>query len=106
MCSYYDPIPRDRQAEHVSGLEEVYLPEDRQAMTELIQGLSRPVIHYKILAAGRNEPEEAFAYAARSMRETDAVCVGIYTRGNPHMLEQDVDLLARSIPSAAAARHP
>ena len=97
MCSYYDPIPRDKRAEHVCGTEEVYLPEDRQAMTELIRGLSRPVIHYKILAAGRNEPEEAFAYAARSMRDTDAVCVGVYAKDNPRMIEQDVELLARSI---------
>jgi hypothetical protein len=103
MCSYYDPIPRDKRAEHVSGTEEQYLPEDRRAMTGLIQGLSRPVMHYKILAAGRNEPEEAFAYAARSMRDTDAVCVGIYTQENPHMLEQDVELLVRSIPVAAEA---
>lgn len=101
MCSYYDPIPRDKRAEHVSGMEEQYLPEDRRAMTGLIQGLSRPVIHYKILAAGRNEPEEAFAYTARSMRDTDAVCVGIYTQENPHMLEQDVELLAQSIPVPA-----
>jgi hypothetical protein len=102
MCSYYDPIPRDKRAEHVSGQEEQYLPEDRQAMTELIQGLSRPAIHYKVLAAGRNQPEEAFAYTARSMRDTDAVCVGIYTKDNPHMLEQDVELLARSIKIASA----
>jgi hypothetical protein len=101
MCSYYDPIPRDRRAEHVSGTEEQYLPEDRRGMTELIQGLSRPVIHYKIMAAGRNEPEEAFATAARSMRATDAVCVGVYTQDDPHMLEQGVELLARSLPAAA-----
>ena len=97
MCSYYDPIPRDRRAEHVSGTEEQYLPGDRRAMTGLIQRLSRPVIHYKVLAAGRNEPEEAFAYAARSMRDTDAVCVGVYTQENPRMLEQDVELLARGM---------
>jgi hypothetical protein len=104
MCSYYDPIPRERRAEHVSGTEEEYLPEDRRTMTELIQRLSRPVIHYKILAAGRNEPDEAFAYVARSMRDTDAVCVGIYTHENPHMLEQDVELLARSISVADEVR--
>ena len=103
MCSYYDPIPRDKRAEHVSGMEEQYLREDRRAMTELIRGLSRPVIHYKILAAGRNKPEEAFAYAARSMRDTDAVCVGIHTEENPHMLEQDVELLARSTSMAVGA---
>jgi hypothetical protein len=98
MCSYYDSAPRDKRAEHVSGMEERFLPDDRRVMTELIQELSKPVIHYKVLAAGRNEPEEAFAFVTRSMRESDAVCVGVYTQENPRMLEQDVELLARGLP--------
>lgn len=98
MCSYYDSAPRDKRAEHVSGMEEQFLLHDRRVMTELIQTLSRPVIHYKVLAAGRNDPEKAFAYVAKSLRDTDAVCVGVYDKDNPHMLEQDVELLARFIP--------
>ena len=70
-------------------------------MTGLIQGLSRPVIHYKIMAAGRNEPEEAFATAARNMRDSDAVCVGVYTQDDPYMLKQGVALLMRNLPVAA-----
>ncbi len=58
-------------------------PGDREKMTALIRNLSRPVIHYKIMAAGRNDPREAFAYAARAMRPTDAVCVGVYPAAPP-----------------------
>jgi hypothetical protein len=66
-------------------------------MTELIQGLSKPVIHYKVMAAGRNDPAEALQYVARSMRPTDAVRVGIFTKHKPDMLKEDVTLLERGL---------
>jgi len=97
MCCYYNPIPRKDQAEHVHGYNEAYLEEDRRAMTELIQKLSKPVIHYKIMAAGRNDPAEAFAFAASKMRANDAVCVGIYDGEDPDMLKKDVDLLLANL---------
>jgi len=66
-------------------------------MAELIQTLSKPAIHYKVLAAGRNDPAEAFKYVARKMRPVDAVCVGIYTADKPDMLAEDVELLERAL---------
>jgi hypothetical protein len=86
-----------RNAEHVSGADEAYLEEDRAAMMDVITTLPSPVIHYKIMAAGRNDPEQAFAFAARHMRPRDAVCVGVYTEGNPGMLRQNVDLLHKHL---------
>ena len=97
MCSYYNSAHRDERAEHVSGMKEWFLPEDRRLMTELIQTLARPVIHYKILAAGRTPPAEAFAWVARSMRPTDAVCVGVYTRDRPDMIAENIELLHTSL---------
>lgn len=97
MCSYYNSAHRDKSAERVSGLPEWFLEEDRTAMTALIQTLSRPVIHYKVMAAGRNDPAEALTYVARSMRTGDAVCVGVFTQDAPHMLSQDVQLLEKSM---------
>jgi len=93
MCCYYNPIPRDKNPEHISGTQEYYGDEDRQAMTDLISTLSHPVIHYKILAAGRNNPAAAFAFAASKMRPNDAVCVGVYPRDNPNMLRSNVEML-------------
>jgi hypothetical protein len=100
MCCYYNPIPRDKNPEHVSGTQEYYEDKDRRIMTDLIPTLSRPVIHYKILAAGRNDPAAAFAFAASKMRQNDAVCVGVYPKDDPNMLRSDVELLESCLVNA------
>jgi len=97
MCSYYNSAHRDQRAEHVSGMKEWFLEEDRRIMTATIQELSKPAIHYKVLAAGRNDPAEAFAVVARSLRPGDAVCVGVYPKDKPDMLREDVALFEKSL---------
>jgi hypothetical protein len=97
MCSYYNPSPRDERAEHVSDMPERYLDEDRRTMTGLIKTLSKPAVHYKIMAAGRNDAQEAFAYVARSLRARDAVCVGVFSQANSAMLQEDVELFERQL---------
>ena len=90
MCCYYNPTRRDENPEHVRGAAEKFREEDRRSMVELIRRLSKPVIHYKILAAGRNDPEEAFRFSARAMRREDLVCAGVFTRDRPDMLSVSV----------------
>lgn len=102
MCSYYNSAPRDKRAEHVAGMEERFEPEDRDIMVKLIRNLSKPVIHYKVMAAGRNDPEEAFAFVGKHLRPQDGVCVGIYTKDHPRMLEQDVELLEKYVQKTSA----
>jgi len=97
MCPYYNPSRRDEKAEHTSGVPERFRSEDRDIMVKVIQTLSKPVIHYKVLAAGRNNPKEAFAFVAQHLRSQDAVCVGIYTKDNPRLLEEDLELLEGSL---------
>jgi hypothetical protein len=97
LCCYYNPTPRDDRPEHVPGMREVYREEDRTAMTDLIPQLSHPVVHYKILAAGRNDPAQAFAFAASKMRLNDAVCVGVYPKDRPGMLKENASLLEESL---------
>ena len=103
MCSYYNPIPRVRNAEHVAGTDEQYLEADRDAMTALIPTLSRPAIHYKVLAAGRNDPAAAFARVAACLRPSDAVCVGVFPKDHRDMIREDAALLeaALGVPSLA-----
>jgi hypothetical protein len=96
MCAYYCSIPRDRTPEHITQ-DELFEPVCRERMAATIAHLSKPAIHYKIMAAGRNEPQEAFAYAARAMRPTDAVCVGIFTKHRPHELVEDVGYLKSAL---------
>jgi len=95
MVSYYNPSPRQDVPHHDPEAVERYAEEDRAERVALIQRLSRPVIHYKVLAAGRHNPAEALAYAAQHMRPFDAVCIGIYTRDNPNMLAEDLEILLR-----------
>lgn len=104
LCCYYNPERRDKRPAHDPEAPEVYLEEDRQAMTSLIQHLSRPVVHYKIMAAGRNDPKAAFAFAASKMRENDAVCVGIYPKDHPNMLQEDIELLEESLAAYAPVK--
>jgi hypothetical protein len=72
-------------------------------MAAAIQPLPMPAIHYKVLAAGRNHPHDAFTYAARTMRRNDAVCVGFFTKHLPTMIEEDIGLLAESLAATPAA---
>ena len=102
LCCYYNSAHRDERAEHVSGMKEWFLDEDRVAMVKLIQQLTRPVVHYKILAAGRNDPAQAFAYAAQHMRAGDAVCVGVGPADARQMVRDDVRLLEQSLAAVAA----
>jgi hypothetical protein len=97
LACYYNPSKRDEHAAHNPDAEERYLEEDRQEMTGLIQRLSRPVVHYKVLAAGRNDSKAAFTFAASKMRENDAVCVGVYPKDKPGMLAEDARLLEEAL---------
>lgn len=97
MASYYNPDDRTRQAHRNYDDEEYYGPEHREAMCALIQELPAPAIHYKILAAGRNDPREAFAYVADAYRPGDAVCVGIFTKEGRNMIQEDIDLLESAL---------
>ena len=97
MCSHYNPTYRDKSPEHMTVDDEVFDDADRERMTATIQQLSKPVIHYKILAGGRHDPKDAFAYTASKMRPTDAVCVGVYTKAKPDMIAEDLKLLKDSL---------
>ncbi|MHA1727838.1 MAG: hypothetical protein ACTSWY_03820 [Promethearchaeota archaeon] len=97
MCSYYNPTKRTANPKHDPTSTEYFNPKDREKMVNLIQTLNKPVIHYKILGAGRNEPKKAFKFVAQYLRPQDAVCVGIYTKNNPKMLEEDLKLFENAL---------
>jgi hypothetical protein len=97
MCCHYNPTPRANDPEHVHGAPEEYREEDREAMMRVIPTLAKPVIHYKIMAGGRNDPREALAFCGRHMRPQDMVCVGVFTGDNPRMLEDDARLFEENI---------
>ena len=78
MCSYYNPLRRDERADHVAGQVERYVAEDRDTMLALIKTLSRPAIHYKVMAAGRNDPVKALRWWGKTcVRMTRCAWVSI-----------------------------
>jgi hypothetical protein len=93
MCGYYDPTPRIGNPRHDPRANECFDPEDRDAMVEAIRGLSKPAYHFKVLAGGRTDPAEGFAFAAKHLRPQDTVVIGIYTKDKPTMMEEDIHLL-------------
>jgi hypothetical protein len=98
MCSYYCPTNRAAGPSTPDEAEERFAPEQREAMAAAIARIDKPVIHYKIFAAGRNDPAQAVRYAAAHMRPRDAVCIGVYTEDHPGMLQEDLALFEAALP--------
>ena len=97
LCSYYNPSSRRHSAAHDPAAHETFNPADRDRMVELIPTLSVPAIHYKILAAGRTAPREAFAFAASKMRPCDAACVGMFAGDNLDMPADNARMFAAAL---------
>ena len=57
-----------------------YSSAEREKAVATIKMLEKPVIAYKILAAGRLTASEGFEHAFNSIARKDGVCVGIYAQ--------------------------
>ncbi|MDE0553911.1 MAG: hypothetical protein OXI24_06840 [Candidatus Poribacteria bacterium] len=73
---------------------ELYLPNDRYTAFSAIQTIPTPIIAIKVLAAGRNEPREAFRLALENIKPTDAMAVGMYTEFQPDQIRQNAGTVA------------
>lgn len=60
--------------------------------TACIRRLPKPCIGYKIMAAGRVDPQMAFEYAYESIKPGDVVNVGMYRGDKDDMVEENVRL--------------
>ena len=74
---------------------ELYLPNDRDAAFVAIEAIPLPVIAIKVLAAGRNEPREAFQLALENIKPTDAMAVGMYTQFQSDQIHQNAVTVAK-----------
>ena len=74
------------------GHGEGYREEDRQRAVAAIRQIEKPVVAYKILAAGRLKAAEGFEFALRHLREKDGVCVGMYPKHHPEEVAENVAL--------------
>ena len=87
MASFYNLSRVPRESSAVTGRKaygtEVYEDEDRDRMCDMIRAVDKPVLAFKILAAGRKcgsqeQVAEAFRYAYGNIKPTDAVVVGLF----------------------------
>jgi hypothetical protein len=68
------------QCFHFVSRSEDYPAVERETAVATILKIDKPVIAYKILAAGRLPASEGFEYAFNRIRRKDGVCVGIYAQ--------------------------
>jgi len=99
MVCFYHPASR-MGVSGVKAEEGRYHPADREAAAALIREIPRPCLGYKALAAGRNEPRAALAYAFRAVKPGDAVCLGVYPKDDPGQLAADVALARAALGEA------
>jgi hypothetical protein len=66
-----------------------YSPAEREKAAATIALLKKPVIAYKILAAGRLSASEGFEYAFNHIKRKDGVCVGIYAQNAIDQIRQN-----------------
>ena len=74
---------------------DTYLNEDREKAIATIRQITKPMIGYKILAAGRLPPAEGFAFALKHLARKDGICVGVFPKVKADMLAEDVRLAAK-----------
>ncbi len=72
------------------GKGDKFKPQDPPEAVEAVRQIDCPVIGYKIMAAGRRDPVEAFEFAFNNIKDTDAVNVGMYLGDNENMIEENV----------------
>jgi hypothetical protein len=90
LASLYNISRVPRESLIVSGdaaacAREPYLPEDRRRMLATIRAVGRPVLAFKILAAGRlcesqDDVRDAFRDAYAGIKPTDGVIVGLFPK--------------------------
>jgi len=80
---------------------ERFVASDRGAATDMMRQLNKPAVAYKFMAAGRNEPRDAFHYVYRHIKPDDAALVGVYTEHQPDQVETDVRLAIEAIEACA-----
>ena len=66
-----------------------YSAAEREKAVATIAQLAKPVIAYKILAAGRLTAGEGFEYAFNHIKRKDGVCVGIYAQNAIDQIRQN-----------------
>jgi hypothetical protein len=81
----------------------LYQPENygedlREKALATIAKLPKPVVAYKVLAAGRVAPAEAFPYVLARLRPKDGLCVGVFPKDKPDQVAENTGLVRKLTP--------
>jgi hypothetical protein len=68
---------------------------DREVALRTIRRIPRTCVGYKVLAAARRDPEQAFRYAFANMKGSDCINVGMFTKHDADMVVRNARLVAR-----------
>lgn len=73
-------------------IPETYKEEDREKAVATISQIKKPMVAYKILAAGRLPAREAFQTALSRIAAKDGICVGVFPKDQPGQVKEDAQL--------------
>lgn len=68
---------------------------DIETAVRCIREIKKPCIAYKIMGAGRIDPQMAFEYAFENIKPSDVVNVGMHRGDNEHMVRENAELVRK-----------
>ncbi|MDP6636046.1 MAG: twin-arginine translocation signal domain-containing protein [Phycisphaerae bacterium] len=74
---------------------ENYKPECLKKALTTIRQLDKPVVAYKVLAAGRLAPKKAFAELLKQIEPKDGLCVGVFPKKNTKEISENSTLVTQ-----------
>ncbi|UCG46111.1 MAG: hypothetical protein JSU94_11475 [Phycisphaerales bacterium] len=66
-----------------------------------IRKLEKPVVAYKVLAAGRIKPEIALPHVFKHLGRKDGICVGVFPKTNRRQISQNTALTGKLTPRSS-----
>jgi len=73
---------------------EQYSEDDRDRALDALEQLDKPVVAYKVLAAGRRDPADAIPFVLSRLKPKDGLCIGMYPKDDPEQIRQNAQLVA------------
>jgi hypothetical protein len=101
MVCFYNLTGRRGKID-VADPDERFSLKDPPKAVECIRALEKPCLAYKILAAGRRDPREAFTYTYENIRPIDAAVIGVFPKDNPNQVADDVQMVMEVLGQAAS----